>query len=148
MNLNYENFNMFIEVYNSCNDKTECQNIIRRICLDIFKNEKDNFNGCVLDQKFLIDFSKGLLTDFLNLLFDINKRDKFTLELLNNNSFIDYITNNADSLSAYNKINDFNSASDFIKNDILKYISNSIMSYMLKLKPSTINDTQYEKNGC
>lgn len=145
MNLYFNDFNQFIEKFCDCNDKVECQNIIRKICLDIFKNENENYNGCVLDKSFLTDFSKGLLTDFLNFLFDSDNKHQFTFDFLNNKKFIDYINNNDNDLLGYNKINDFISASDFIKKDIINYINNSIMLYNLKLNTPTTNNIRYEK---
>lgn len=145
MNLYFNDFNQFIEEFCNCNDKVECQNIIRRICLDIFKNENESYNGCVLDKSFLTDFSKGLLADFLNFLFDSNNKHQFTFDFLSDKKFIDYISNNDNDLLGYNKINDFISASDFIKKDIINYINNSIMLYTLKIKTPTTNDIRYEK---
>lgn len=134
MNLRYDSFDSFIKDFNNSNNEEEFNQIIRKITLDIFNNDNENYSNCILDKSFLLDFSRELFIEFLKLLHEKNIKNLFTLDIMKNNEFINIIQSNInDTLTKYNKINDFLSASDLIKKDILMYISNSIENYGKKI---------------
>lgn len=160
MNLIYDSFDKFIDDFNNCNNKEEFNQIIRKITLDIFDKDINNYNDCVLEESFLLDFSKGLFIDFLNLLHENNIKYLLNLDIMKNKEFVNLMQNNINNntISKYNKISDFLSASDFIKKDILTYISNSINNYSNKICKNYKDDdnnfqiidpekTKFEYNG-